>query len=177
MRQKITKSKKPGGPTTQGFSERFNYLLDQAKFPELKNGRTTSLGEFVNVSHTSVRNWVAEDKPPKPETLELVVAKVLTRIKKKIDVRRMTIWLINGDEYADNPFEKSKPRYSHAKMYKTFMTVHEIAGQKEVDIFDLPAEAINEIHDKILKDMEDNGLDAPDPEYVAALLILAKKQL
>lgn len=95
-----------------GFSERLNYLMDQAEGIEIPDkdgrGRPTFLHKVTGSSRPATSDWVLHNKPPRDKTLRSLVVFFLHHISGDHNPVRVESWLRYGDQATPNPFAKGQ---------------------------------------------------------------------
>ena len=159
-----------------GFSQRFNYLLDKAGYPDMHQGRLTSLSNDENMSKAGVRKWVVEDNPPKASKLMEIVDRLLKEhISGKYNPKRIAGWLEYGDEVVPNPFENRKSiEKDHLIMGDIYVLVYKAAKRLDIDIHALEPAVLDNIYKTIMDNVVANGIEKPNSRLITSLLVIAK---
>jgi len=159
-----------------GFSQRFNYLLDKAGYPEIHQGRLTALSNDENMSMAGVRKWIVEDNPPKASKLMDICERLLKeKISGKYNPKRIAGWLEYGDEVVPNPFESRKSiEKDHLIMGDIYVLVYKAAKRLGIDIHTLEPAVLNNIYKTIMDNIVKNGLEKPNSRLITSLLVIAK---
>ena len=100
--------------TVEGFSKRFNRLLDLAGFES--TGRITKLANFCAVSVSGARRWCKLDRPPRIRDLNKLVESLVALTPHALDVHEISQWLLYGN---GNPLEPYLQRRDQAEARKT----------------------------------------------------------
>jgi hypothetical protein len=88
-----------------GFSARFNELLDMAHFP--KKGRFTRGAEKFGVRINTFSDWCKTDEPPRYfKQLVQIVEEILEDIPGDYDPKAVAGWLQTGNVKGVNPFQE-----------------------------------------------------------------------
>jgi hypothetical protein len=172
-------SEKGKGGFRPGFSERFNYFLDVAKYPDVNKGRITLLAEDEEMSQSGVRKWIIEDNPPKGIKLIEICQRIInSKMSKKYNPTLIAGWLEYGDEIIPNPFKDAKSiAHSHTIMSGIYVLAHNIAKSIDIDIYSMEESVLDPIYKTIMDDVVNNELSDPDPELIRSLFIIARKDI
>lgn len=161
-----------------GFSHRFNYLLDSAGYPSMNQGRLTEFAEDMEMSVSGARKWIVEDNPPKKSKLVEVCEKVISEnFSSSLNARRVAAWLEYGDDIVENPFSSGRSIIKdHLIMGKIYVSIHNMAEELEIDISQINPSLRDSVYCKVMDDVVSNNLNEPDKKFICSLLILAEKE-
>lgn len=161
-----------------GFSNRFNYFLDKAGYPNLNSGRLTVFSEDLNTSVSGARKWIVEDSPPKTTKLIEVCEKIADeKLTKRFNARKIACWLEYGEEIVPNPFNNKKSiANDHVIMGNIYVLVHKEAKKLNIDIYRMDPKLVNEIYDQLMEEVVRNNLADPDKRFISSLLVLSDKK-
>jgi len=125
----------------QGFSDRFNQLLDMADFPKQNEGRyTEGAKRFGHKSHLTFRSWCTENKKPRTyEILLEVVISLLSDIQADYDPHSIIAWLYGGDA-VKNPFNNTDTDFS--LKLDIFLLVTELSDKEKTELTKLELQNI-----------------------------------
>lgn len=137
----------------EGFSRRFNELLDMAKSPT--RGRITWGAEKFGVRPNTFSNWLQKDEPPRLYNTLIEVSRILLEdIPGDYDAKAVAAWLQNGAS-VPNPFEEYDIDFvAKGDIYLLLM---EMANQRDLN---LDADSAREITFKVynyVMEQESNG--------------------
>jgi len=163
--------------TVEGFSERFNQLLDLAGFQQ--TGRITHVAKFFNVSVSGARRWCKLNKPPRIRDLTTVVETLVAQTEHEIDTVALCNWLLYQ---TDNPLQtfhqgtasllhSSSANASaqinalgnHVLMGQVYMTMNAAAQNLSLDLYNNP-DMPNNVMDQVIKRLVDYALKTELPE-------------
>ncbi|NOZ54924.1 MAG: hypothetical protein GXP08_17610 [Gammaproteobacteria bacterium] len=173
---------KSTGRKLGSFSKRFNYLLDQAGYPPAGAGRAKALADRFGGSKSGAQNWIGKDLPPKRDTLRLIVAALLPEINATNNASQVVAWLENGN-VVDDPFgekntidiNKLPIESKHNLLSKVYISVHNIAKRKDIDIYSLDDHIMDHVYNCVIQQAVESGKNDPDPYLITSLLELAVK--
>jgi hypothetical protein len=160
--------KQSAGKTSQGFSKRFNILLNHAGFRPLRKGRESDLAARFGASQAGTRKWLYEDVVPR--NIRDIVESLLTDIDTRTSVGATLKWLWFGHEHI-NPFALGTTEINPATMTRVLRVFHNIARRHKVDIDNFSDRKIDLICEAILRNLADEG--TIDEDFVLLLLRLA----
>ena len=168
--------------TVEGFSKRFNYILDRAGFPPIGAGRAKALADRFGSSKSGAQNWIGKDLPPKRDTLRVIVSELLAEIQGNYNVNKAVAWMEHGAA-VDNPFACSAsssliniPMDSkHVLLSRVYISVHKIAKEKGIDIYSMEDDVIDHVYTSIIQQTLQSGNNAPDLHLISSLLELATR--
>ncbi len=161
-----------------GFSNRFNWFLNEAGYRDINQGRLTEFAEDMEMSLSGARKWVVEDNPPKGSRLIEVCGKVIEKkMPTKYNPKRVACWLEYGDEFVPNPFKSGKSiANDHAIMGSIYVLVHKMAKKLDINIYEIQSTIMDSVYTKIMDDVVENKLAEPDSRLISSLLVLANKE-
>ena len=132
-------SRSSNANVVDGFSKRFNYLLDRARFPK-KNRMTLGAQRFDVVPNT-FGSWMKDDRiPGKHSTLLDVTKDLLSDIPGRYNTKAVAAWLLAGDA-VPNPFEGDSS--DTLALVDLYLQVSEIAKREGIDFNKLPRDVRN----------------------------------
>ncbi|MBV1870889.1 MAG: hypothetical protein KUG76_08265 [Gammaproteobacteria bacterium] len=171
------KAKGPIG--VRGFSDRFNFFLDEAGYPRLNKGRLTAVAEDMGMSLSGARKWIIENTPPQTSKLIEICEKIaLRRLNKKYNPKRIACWLEYGDDIVANPFTSGTSiATDHLIMGNIYVVVHEAAKGMGIDIYSIDYASMERLYRKIMDNVVDRKLLEPDLPLIKSLLVLAQKKM
>ena len=175
---KNAESEKSKGGFRPGFSKRFNYFLDIAKYPEMNKGRVTLLADDEAMSRTGVRGWILEDNPPKGQKLVEVCQRIISeRMGGKYNPTQIAGWLEYGDDIVQNPFKSTKAiQHIHSVMSNIYVTVHSVAKELGIDLNSMDDSILDPLYKELMEDVVASKLAEADPELVKSLLVIANRK-
>ena len=117
--------------SVEGFSKRFNELLDMAKFPD--KGRFSRGAEMFGVSVTAFSNWCKKDIPPVHINLLVEIVKILLEdIPGDYDPKAVASWLQAGNVKGINPFKEYDIDY--AVVGDIYLMLTNMVVEKNLDL-------------------------------------------
>ena len=159
-----------------GFSERFNYLLDRARFP--KKNRMTLGAERFDVVPNTFGSWMKDDKiPGKHSTLLEITQSLLREIPgSRYNAKAVVAWLLAGDA-VPNPFDGDST--DTLTLVDLYLQISEIAKHDGIDFSRLPRGVQNVILKRVraaLPQKVEDGikLDRNTVALITAMLETAK---
>ena len=127
-----------GGNVVEGFSERFNLLLDRARFP--KQNRITIGAKRFDVVPNTFKAWCTADKIPGAHTdLLRIVDELLREVPGRYNSRAVVAWLLAGDA-VPNPFGDDTDALLLVELY---LKLSDIAKHEGMDFDKLPRNVRN----------------------------------
>jgi hypothetical protein len=169
-------SKSSTANVVDGFSKRFNFLLDRARFPK-KNRMTLGAQRFEVVPNT-FGSWMKDDRiPGKHSTLLDITKALLTDIPGRYNTKAVVAWLLAGDA-VPNPFEGDAS--DTLALVDLYLQVSEIAKREGLVFDKLPRDVRNLILKRVRSslphqlDEEGVKLDRNAIALVTAMLETAK---
>lgn len=168
-----------GPASVTGFSDRFNFFLDQADYPRLNKGRLTAVSEDLGMSLSGARKWIIENTPPQTSRLIEICEKIVRqRLNKNYDPKRIACWLEYGDEIVANPFTSGRSiATDHLIMGNIYVLVHEAAKGLGIDIYSIDYAVMESLYGKLMDNVVGGGLREPDLALIKSLLVLAEKKM
>jgi hypothetical protein len=126
------------GNVVDGFSERFNALLDRARFP--KQNRITVGAKRFDVVPNTFKAWCTADKIPGTHTdLLRIVDELLREVPGRYNARAVAAWLLAGDA-VPNPFGDDTDALLLVELY---LKLSDIAKHEGMDFGRLPRSVRN----------------------------------
>lgn len=126
------------GNVVQGFSERFNLLMDRAGFP--KTNRTSEGARRFNVVHNTFKAWCVSDKIPGTHALLIeIVEALLLEVAGRHNPKAVVAWLLAGDA-VPNPFGDDIDAVAFVDLY---LQISQIAKREGINFDKLPREVRN----------------------------------
>lgn len=114
-----------------GFSERFNELLDMAQFP--RKARYSRGAEAFGVSVNAFSDWCQKDEPPGHINVLVEVVKILLEnIPGDYDPKAVAGWLQAGNVKGINPFKEYDIEY--AVVGDIYLMLTNLADEKNLDL-------------------------------------------
>lgn len=151
MTSQTEKSSKlsPAGNIVEGFSERFNFLLDQAKWPKLpKQHRITMGSQRFDVVPNTVKYWLEGNRVPATHTaLVKITEKILEGMTRKYNPIAVAAWLMAGDA-VPNPFGEDNT--DALQVVNLYLQIAEAAKNEGIEFNSLPRDARNLIIKRVL---------------------------
>lgn len=130
----------------EGFSERFNSLLDRAQVP--RGNRVSYGAKRFDVVHNTFKSWCQADKiPGSHSALIHVVEELLKEIPGRHNARSVVAWLLAGDA-VPNPFADDTDALAFVELY---LQIADIARRERVDFDKLPREVRNRMLKHVLR--------------------------
>lgn len=124
------------GNVVDGFSRRFNELLDHSGVPDKK--RVAHGARRFGVAHNTFKGWCADDKPPKTyKALLAIVNDLLEGISGIHNDHAVTAWLLAGDA-VPSPFTEN---VKTLELIEIFLEVVALAKKKGIEFDSLTREA------------------------------------
>ena len=126
------------GNVVEGFSQRFNVLLDRARFP--KPNRITVGAKRFDVVPNTFKAWCTGDKIPGTHTdLLRIVDELLRDMPGRYNPRAVAAWLLAGDA-VPNPFGDDTDALLLVELY---LKLSDIAKHEGMDFDKLPRNVRN----------------------------------
>lgn len=126
------------GNVVQGFSERFNLLMDRAGFP--KANRTSLGARRFNVVHNTFKAWCVSNKIPGTHSLLIeIVEALLLDVAGRHNPKAVVAWLLAGDA-VPNPFGDDSDALTFVDLY---LQISQVAKREGIDFDKLPREVRN----------------------------------
>jgi hypothetical protein len=140
-------SKLAPGNIVEGFSERFNFILDRARWP--KQNRMTIGAKRFAVAPNTFKHWMVSNRIPCPHASLVEVAEQISAdIPGKYDARAVVGWLLGGDA-VPNPFREDNT--DNLKTVSAYLEIKEIANNEGINYDALPYDARLRILNKALE--------------------------
>ena len=137
MGESQVKAATPGN-VVEGFSQRFNVLLDRARFP--KPNRITVGAKRFDVVPNTFKAWCTGDKIPGTHTdLLRIVDELLRDMPGRYNPRAVAAWLLAGDA-VPNPFGDDTDALLLVELY---LKLSDIAKHEGMDFDKLPRNVRN----------------------------------
>lgn len=121
----------------EGFSQRFNILMDRARLP--KQNRITVGAKRFDVALNTFKSWCTADKLPGTHSLLVeVVNDFLKDIPGRHNPRAVVAWLIAGDA-VPHPFEEG----DELALVELYLQISKVAKAEGIDFESLPRKVRN----------------------------------
>jgi hypothetical protein len=115
-----------------GFSDRFNVLLDRAGLPE--TNRPSAVAKRFQVVLNTAKHWCLSDRIPQTHAdLARIVQDLLRDIPTHIDARAVIAWLLAGDA-VPHPFGDD----DSLGVVELYLEIAEFAQRQGVEFSELP---------------------------------------
>ena len=122
----------------EGFSRRFNFLLDRARLPQ--QNRITIGAKRFDVVPNTFKAWCTADRIPGAHTdLVRIVDELLREIPGRYNSRAVVAWLLAGDA-VPNPFGDDTDALLLVELY---LKLSDIAKHEGMDFDKLPRNVRN----------------------------------
>lgn len=126
------------GNVVEGFSARFNLLLDRARFPS--QNRITVGAKRFNVVHNTFKAWCTADKIPGSHwDLVRLVDELLKEVPGRYNTRAVVAWLLAGDA-VPHPFGDDTDALLLVELY---LKLSDLAKHQGMDFDRLPRNVRN----------------------------------
>lgn len=126
------------GNVVEGFSKRFNILLDRAGFP--RQTRMTAGAKRFDVVPNTFKSWITADRIPGTHALLLeIVETLLKEIGGRHNAKAVVAWLLAGDA-VPNPLGDETDALAVVELYLQITKISKRAG---VDFELLPRKVQN----------------------------------
>lgn len=130
----------------EGFSDRFNLLMDRARVP--RQNRVSFGAKRFGVVHNTFKSWCSADKIPGTHNVLLEVVEALLKdIPGRHSARAVVAWLLAGDA-VPHPFSDDTDALALVEVY---LQIGEIARRRGMAFDELPREVRNLILKHVLK--------------------------
>ncbi len=117
----------------EGFSSRFNVLLDRAGLP--KTNRAAAVAKRFSVVLNTAKHWCASDRIPQSHAdLARIVDNLLKDVPIRADSKAVIAWLIAGDA-VPHPFGDDGDALRVVELY---LEIAEFAKQQGIDFNKMP---------------------------------------
>ena len=135
-----------------GFSERFNHLLDRANFP--RQNRVAYGARRFDVAHNTFKNWCEKDKIPGRHALLLqIVEELLSDVAGQHNSRAVVGWLVAGDA-VPNPIERDDDAIWLVELY---FAISDLSKKEGLNFEELPRAVRNMILNRVRSELEKDG--------------------
>lgn len=126
------------GNVVEGFSKRFNILLDRSGFP--KQNRMSAGAKRFQVVPNTFKSWITADRIPGTHALLLeIVEALLKEIGGRLNAKAVVAWLLAGDA-VPNPLGDETDALAVVEIY---LQITKIAKREGVDFELLPRKVQN----------------------------------
>ncbi len=141
-----------------GFSERFNLLMDRARVP--RQNRVSYGARRFKVVINTFKAWCHADKiPGSHSALVEVVEALLKDIPGRQNPKAVVAWLLAGDA-VPNPFADDTDALATVELY---LQIADIARRERIDFDKLPREVRNRMLKHVLRHLRAvRGATMPD---------------
>jgi hypothetical protein len=130
----VAPSKLAPGNIVEGFSDRFNFLLDRARWP--KQNRMTIGAKRFAVAPNTFKHWMVSNRLPCPHaSLVEIAEQISAEIPGKYDAKAVVCWLLAGDA-VPNPFREDNT--DNLKTVSAYLEIKEIANNEGINYDALP---------------------------------------
>jgi hypothetical protein len=147
----------------EGFSARFNLLLDRAGIPQ--QNRVSHGARFLNVVHNTFKSWCVQDRiPGSHSSLREIVEKLLESAPGRHNPKAVVAWLLAGDA-VPNPFGDDTDALAFVELY---LQIADIARREKIAFEKFPREVRNRMLKHVLKHLR-AGSSANKPNDVLQL--------
>ncbi|MGI9288647.1 MAG: hypothetical protein ACR2P1_24890 [Pseudomonadales bacterium] len=120
----------------EGFSSRFNALMDRARFPS--ENRLSLGARRFKVTPATFKKWCAYDRiPGQHKVLAAIVDELLNEVPGHYNPKAVVAWLLAGDA-VPNPFDDDGGALKTVELY---FEIAEIAKRKGIEFSSLPRDA------------------------------------
>lgn len=154
----------------EGFSSRFNVLLDRAGLP--KTRRPSAVAKRFHVVLNTAKHWCLSDRIPQAHAdLTRIVEHLLRDIPARIDARAVIAWLLAGDA-VPHPFGDGDT----LGIVELYLEIAEFARLQDVEFSELPRDVRHVILRTVRARLGPNicdgqpQLDATTREILAGML-------
>ena len=121
-----------GPNVVEGFSTRFNVLLDRAGVPQ--TNRPSAVAKRFQVVLNTAKHWCLSDRIPQSYAdLTRIVENLLRDIPSRVDARAVIAWLLAGDA-VPHPFGDDDT----LKVVELYLEIEEFARRQGVEFGELP---------------------------------------
>lgn len=135
----------------EGFSQRFNVLMDLAGVPS--QNRVTVGARRFRVVHNTFKAWCMADRIPGTHAALLeLVEELLKDVPGRHNPKAVVAWLLAGDA-VPNPFGDDTDALALVELY---LQISKVAQQKGIDLNGLPRETRNLILKHVSKHLAGN---------------------
>lgn len=117
----------------EGFSARFNVLLDRAGLP--KAGRAAAVAKRFSIVLNTAKHWCADDRIPQSHAdLARIVQNLLKDVPTRADPKAVIAWLIAGDA-VPHPFGDDG---NALRIVELYLEIAEFSKQRGIDFNRMP---------------------------------------
>jgi hypothetical protein len=156
MRETEAKSSAAGN-VVEGFSQRFNLVLDRARFP--KQNRITVGAKRFDVVPNTFKAWCTADKIPGTHSdLLRITSELLREMPGRYNARAVVAWLLAGDA-VPNPFGDDTDALLLVELY---LKLSDIAKHEGMDFDKLPRNVRNLILKRVRALLPPNATSSDD---------------
>lgn len=147
----------------KGFADRLNDLLEYAGYRVY--GRMKVVMGYTNLSISGVRCMFTKDRPPRPQTLDLIINGLLDDIEKlhgkryEADMLRDFLLLNKKLPWDSRPKEVTVDPLFIGMVYTT---VQAIAKQESISIDDINRTTLRKICEQVILYCEKKGIEPTD---------------
>lgn len=155
----VTSLDSSGANVVDGFSRRFNVLLDRAGVPQQNR---VSIGAVrFNVVHNTFKNWCEKNKIPGSHAMLVQMTEgLLEDVPGRFDPQAVVAWLLTGDA-VPNPFHDNTDALAYVEL---FFQISDVAKGAGVVFNGLPRDVRNVILRRVWLSLQKVGGDSP-PNY------------
>jgi hypothetical protein len=130
----------------EGFSARFNLLMDRAQIP--RENRVSYGAKRFRVVHNTFKSWCVANKIPGTHSmLTQIVEELLKEMPGRHNPKSVVAWLLAGDA-VPNPFADDTDALAFVELY---LQIADIARRERVDFDSLPREVRNKMLTHVLR--------------------------
>ena len=134
------------GNLVEGFSARFNLLMDRAAAP--KKARISYGAKRFGVAINTFKSWCVADRIPGAHSdLVAIVDELVKDMPGRCNSRAVVAWLLAGDA-VPNPFADDTDALTVVELY---LQIIEIARRERIELSKLPREVQNRILKHVLR--------------------------
>jgi len=135
-----------------GFSRRFNALLDRAGIPQ--QNRVSHGARRLGVVHNTFKSWCVADRlPGSHSSLIQVVEELLKDTPGRHNPKAVVAWLLAGDA-VPNPFGDDTDALAFVELY---LQIAEIARREKIPFEKFPREVRNRILKHLVRHLRAEG--------------------
>ena len=136
----------------EGFSKRFNVLLDRAGIPQ--QSRVSHGAKRLGVVHNTFKSWCVADRlPGSHSSLIQVVEELLKDTPGRQNPKAVVAWLLAGDA-VPNPFGDDTDALAFVELY---LQIADIARREKIPFETFPREVRNRILKHVLRHLRAEG--------------------
>ena len=142
------------GNLVEGFSARFNILMDRAAAP--KKARVSYGAKRFGVAINTFKSWCVADRIPGTHSdLVAMVDELIGDIPGRPNSRAVVAWLLAGDA-VPNPFADETDALAFVELY---LQIVDIARRERIDFGKLPRELQNRVLKHVLRYLRTTSRD------------------